>query len=141
MNVYGFIDKNGKINMRGRIPKEKEQLAPFKLAQKILIDTKNILSCEVIKVEEKNIYIAHIELQPYSKKDIAYTIYHANLRCKELINSVNAEIYYRIRTNEESFPLTGSGKRSVQALKAEGITDKCFKPIYENKCYSLIKFH
>ena len=136
MNVYGFIDLNDKVYIRGRIPKKEEILPPFLIAKQILKDTKNILSCEVIKDQETENYIAHIELQPENKSSVNYALYSADQRCHNLVKESGSQIYYRIRSNEESFPLTKSGKRDVKALQNEGLTKKCIRPfVYNGKIY------
>ena len=38
------------------------------------------------------------------------------------------DLYYRMRSSEESYPLTKSGKRDVKKLKEEGLSHDCFKP-------------
>ena len=63
---------------------------------------------------------------------VATTINGANERCKEIIDKLGINLYYRIRTNDESYPLTKSGKRDVKKLIAEGLTRDCFKPKCEN---------
>ena len=127
-NVYSFIDEKGGIHMKGRIPSDKELVPPFKIADEILKDTKNILSCEVIQDEESNYYIAHIEMQP-EKKNVPKIIMSAEQRCiNKFGEDFTKDIVYRIHSFDESFELTGCGKRNNQALKKEGLTKKCVKP-------------
>lgn len=45
--------------MKGRINSE-DKIQPFQIADTVLKDTKNILSCEVIKIEDK--YVIHLLL-------------------------------------------------------------------------------
>ena len=132
MNLYGYMDKKGKVYIRGRIPEEKEILPPFMLAKRILEDRKNILSCEVVYDKETNNYIAHIELQPNHKNDLEKIISLADLRTKPMLDNINRDIFYRIHSFEESYPLTKSGKRDVKRLQAEGLTPKCIRPYYIN---------
>ena len=128
-NVYSFIDEKGGVHMKGRIPTSKETLPPFMIADTILKDTKNILSCEVIEDEETGYYIAHVELQP-GKENMEKTIISANNRCiKQFGEDFTSRLVYRIHSFDEAFELTGCGKRNNQALKREGITDKCVKPV------------
>lgn len=130
MKVYGYVDNDNKVHLKGRIPSGKETVPPFYLSQEILKDTKNILSCEVVEdFENEGLFIAHIELQPNCKKTIDYVINSANERCKKILEATSSKLYFRIRSNEESFPLTGSGKRDVISLKKEGLSEKCVIPI------------
>lgn len=132
LNVYGYMDKDGRVNMLGRIPKEGELLPPYVLSKKILKDTKNILSCEVIKDDEKDALVAHVEMQPEARKSIDSTLYGAYERCSDILDEYDTELYFRLHSNKEAFPLTGSGKRDVKAIKKEGLTDKCIKVRLEN---------
>ncbi len=143
LNVYGSIDENGKVRIKGRVTNEDEKVHPYEISDAILKDTKNILSCEVVKVEDDDTYVAHVEMQPNARKSVEYTIYSADERCKAILEDKYNEIdlYYRVRNNEESYPLTGSGKRDVRALKKEGLTQKCVKPMYiKDDCYFLEEY-
>ena len=141
LNVYGYSDKKNRIHMCGRIPKEGEILPPFLVTRKILKDNKNILSCEVINDDDKNVFVAFVETQPESDKTDEEILFNADNRCQEFIEKAGAEIYYRVIDNEKSFPLTGSGKRDVKKLKAEGLSEKCVRPIFKNGKYYLEKYN
>ena len=130
LKVYGFVDDSRKLHMKGRIPSKEEIYPPFMIAKEILKDTKNILSCEVIKDEETGLYIAHIEFQPMTHRSPEYILSSADKRCAKIMQTLGSTMYYRVRKGSEAFPLTGSGKRSVPLLKAEGLTDNCVKPVY-----------
>ena len=132
MSVYGYKDKQNKYHIRERIPEKEEKIPPFIIAKKILEDRKNILSCEVIFDKETNNYIAHIELQPDAPRSIEEVIEDADIRCSYLMEMLGANIYYRIHSFEESFQLTKSGKRNGKALLAEGMTNKCVRPVLKN---------
>ncbi len=136
LNLYGMITKDDKVHILGRIPKQNSLVPNFVLSKRILKDTKNILSCEVVQDEESQIYIAHIEMQPNSKDKAVSVLYEADKRLEDIIEKNKIEIYYRIRNNQESFPLTSSGKRDIQALKKEGLTRNCVRPVlYYNRIY------
>ena len=128
LNLYGYIDKSNKVHIYGRIM-EDVIIHPSIINKKILKDTKNIMSCEVVRDEDNDAYIAHVELYPDARKGILSTMYGANERCRKLTEELGIDLYFRIRDNEESYPLTKSGKRDVKKLIAEGLTDKCFKII------------
>ena len=128
-NVYSFIDAKGGVHMKGRIPTSKETLPPFMIADTILKDTKNILSCEVIEDEATNYYVAHVELQP-GKSNFEDILMSAKQRCiRDFGEEFASRIVYRLHSFDEAFELTGCGKRNNQALKAEGVTEKCVIPV------------
>lgn len=133
-NVYGYIDSNNRIYMKGRVPDKEELIPCYRIADAILKDTKKILSCEVITVEEENqtCYIAHIEPQVNTSVNIEKILQSAYQRCQKAFGSeFCSSLYFRFRSNEESFPLTGCGKRNIQKLKEEGI-DNTIKPTVSN---------
>ena len=135
-NVYSYIDSMGGVHMKGRMPSEKEMLPPFVVADTILKDTKNILSCEVVEDPETSYYVAHVELQP-EKTKLPQILYSADQRCKKQFGEdFTSRLLYRVHSFDESFELTGCGKRNGQALKQEGVTSKCVKPVevgYDSK--------
>lgn len=132
LSVYGYIDDANKLHMKGRVTKDENLVPPFVISKEILKDTKNILSCQVVYDKSSGLYIAHVEFQPDTHKSAEQIIMSADNRCKKLMKLLGSTIYFRIRSNEESFPLTGSGKRSVKKLEEEGLTDKCVRPVYDN---------
>lgn len=137
-NVYSYIDSMGGVHMKGRIPSEKETIPPFLIADTILKDTKNILSCEVVENEESGLYVAHVEMQPEAK-NMKKILYSAEQRCNnEFGEDFTSGIAYRIHSFYETFELTGCGKRNVQALKKEPITDKCVKPRKDDSTIELL---
>ncbi len=140
-SVWGYINRFGNPLMKGRMGDEFTlsngvQVPTFIIADEILKDTKNIMSCSVANVKDEHgeeIPVAHIELQPDKKLSEANALMSAenrlqsNLPC-ELANKV----VYRVHSYEEGFPLTGCRKRKHLALEEEGLTDACVKPyIYE----------
>lgn len=129
-NAYATKDEYGNIHMKGRVGNEiilsnQKKVPLFLIADEILKDTKNILSCEVVLIDDK--IVAHIEFQPNCKKNqenINKVLYGIYCRCMnnfdgEVIN----KIYFKIRDNQESFPLTGCGKRNNLQLISEGFND------------------
>lgn len=142
-NVYGFIDSKNGIHMKGRIPATKEDIPGFMIADPVLKDTKNILSCEVVEPNDtKDAYVAHIEFMPKkgnkerSYENIFKSLYSAEQRiANELGEDVASKVVYRIHSFDESYPLTACGKRDNKALKAEGVNSICIKPVItENGC-------
>ncbi len=139
-NVYGYLDENGAIYMKGRIPDKEDEIPTFVVADSILRDTKNVLSCEVVTTEcedcDEPVYVAHIELQPDVDKSVDATmkaLVSSDLRCvSELGEDVSDRVFFRLHHFADSYPLTGSGKRDFHSLKEEGLSEKCFKPVYRN---------
>ena len=129
MNVYGYIDNSDRIHMHGRIPKEGEKLPPFLISREILKDTKNILSCEVIRDDEKQAFVAYVEIIPTSKKNVENILFEAYKRCELLVNNSGEKLFFRLVDFQKSFPLTKSGKRDVKKLKMIGLTNSCVTPL------------
>lgn len=136
-SVLAYKDNYGRIHVKGRIDKNLPMYVNrlvTEISDVILKDTKNILSCEVIPqlVNDEYCYIAHIEFMPISEQNISKKLLDVENRCNNLLsNSITKNIYYRVRGFNESFPLTGCGKRNNIKLKDEGITKSCVKPIEE----------
>lgn len=127
-NVYSYIDSLGSVHMKGRIPQSKNQIPSYVYSDVITLDTKNVLSCEIVNFDD-DIYVAHIEKQPESKMSDLKFINTIEKRCeKELGEEYTSKLVYRIHTNKEGFELTHSGKRDTNVLGTEGI-DKSIKVV------------
>lgn len=145
-NVYGYIDKFNNVHIKGRINKN-DTYPPFKIADAILRDTKNIMSCEVTPVNylDEQFFVASIEFNPDRAKDKALVKYDLSKagklekniisvekRCRDLLpGDISAKIIYRVINNEQSFPLTGCGKRNILKLKEMNFSHT-FKMLLEN---------
>lgn len=120
MSVYGYIDKRGKVYMRNRILDDGQNIPPFQIADEIL-KSKAFLSCEVVNTESK--YVAHVEYIPDFKGDASKELRYAKQRCERRFGKAIADdLFFRIHSGTTAFELTGSGKRDIKALIAEGIT-------------------
>lgn len=134
--VWAYLDKKYSVHMLGRMGNELKvadtTIPTFKVADVILEDLKNILSCEVVNIKNKenqDILVAHIELQPDSQKVVDKVLYEAYKRITDnFYPEVASRILFRLRSNKESYPLTGCGKRNVPFLEEEGISENCFIP-------------
>lgn len=133
--VYSIMEKNGTIRILERIGKEVSlddgTLIPlFYIGDLVELDTKNIMSYEVVNVD--NSFVIHLELQPEQRdsKDKILLSLHSRI-VKKYGEKVASKVCYRIRSFEETFPVSKCGKRSYPKLKDEGITDKCLIPIYK----------
>lgn len=123
-NVYGYIDKVGSVHVKGRIPNKQPKYCPNYVVDDIVCqDTKNILSCQTVEVEDSKVITLQFQpLAKVNKKETILAIY------QRLSKSFSAEIlenfYVRVIPTRLSFPLTGSGKRSEKALEKLGL-DNC----------------
>ena len=138
--VYGdtkaWASKNKKGNtiMHGRMGSEfhlstGEEIAPYVISETVQDDYLNVLSCEVINVDKEEIPIAHIELQPDAKDIMPVVLLNAKEKLDLLLpRELSEKVVFRLHHNEDEFQVTGSGKRSLNALEEEGLTEKCFRP-------------
>lgn len=130
LNTYGYVDKFNHTYVKGRINSYDANIPNYKVASAILKDTKKIMSCEVVNVEDdgNKYYVAHIEPQMFTSINIDSMLLGAANRCKlEFGTEFLDNLYFRVRSNEESFPVSPTLKRSFLKLIEEGISDKCIK--------------
>lgn len=128
LNVYGYIDKFSHVYVKGRISNRDGNIPNYKIANEILKDTKKIMSCEVVTVNDNgNVkYVAHIEPQINVSFDENTVLYSALNRCVKAFGAdVLDKLYFRVRNNKESFVISPTLKRSFLALIEEGISNKC----------------
>lgn len=132
MGCYGYKDKWRNVYIKGRIHANDSRIKTFQIADEILKDVKNIMSCEVVEIEDEaagKIFIAHIE--PFFLKAVnkEKTLLAAERRVMDKYgDSLKGKLYFRWRSNEEGFPSLFTAKRNSLKLKAEGLTDKCCIP-------------
>ena len=144
LGTYSYkSDKQGRIKMKGRL-KDFIQLSDgteyplYKIEDAILLDTKNIMSCSVVSTMDnaKKVYVAHIEFQPITKQSEEKIMASVKQRLNDFVpTEVLNNLFIRIRSNEESFPLAPSGKRNTNELVLEGLINAkpYFKPKEEAK--------
>lgn len=145
-NVYSFIDGKGGIHMKGRIPEKAEELPLFMIADTILKDTKNIMSCEVVQPKDSpDTYVAHVEFMPQknnkprSSVNQFKTLCSAEERCKKAFGEeITSKIVYHIRPFDNPYPLTGCKKRSASQLCLEDTFSTCIKPVMTGDVVGLI---
>ena len=125
-NVYGYIDKIGSVHVNGRIPRQKENICNnFIIDDLITDDTKNILSCTTVDVDDKK--VINIQFQPLAKINESKVLTSIYARLAKILSEDEINnIYVRIIPARNSFPLTGAGKRSAAALE-EMSFENCFK--------------
>lgn len=133
LGTYSYkSDKNGRIKMKGRMGSEiysvnGEKIPYYYIEDIVLEDTKNILSCSLIKPDADNEeYVCHIELQPNARYSVEMALEScANRLTSEIPKDILDKIYFRVRDFNESFSIAPSGKRDYGSLIEEGITDQC----------------
>ena len=132
MGTYSYkSDKNRKIKMKGRMSdiiylESGEKIPYYKLVDDVSKDTKNILSCTVVRAKDTDEYICHFEMQPDSKKKKEETIESCARRIEKVVpEEVLNKMYIRYHSFDESFPIDPSGKRSITTLINTGVDDKC----------------
>lgn len=132
LGCYGYIDRWNKVYLKGRVKKNDPEIKNFQVADEILRDTKNIMSCEVVILYQETdnpIYIAHIETQYFKKVNIEKTLLSAEKRCyNKFGEKIKGKLFFRVRSHEEGFPTLFTAKRNLIALKEEGLTDLCIIP-------------
>lgn len=141
--VYSCIDNYGNVHMKGRmgneyILKNGKKIPEYEIADVVLKDTKNILSCEVVYVNDnfgELVPIVHIEFQPNRRKSISTILLGCQNRCNKMLPSeLSSKLLFRIHSFDEGFALTGCGKRNVLSLEEEGINKKCIDINKLNNC-------
>lgn len=131
--VWGLLDKKGNTHMKGRMGNEFIRSDGFKIpmfmiADVILKDRKNIMSCEVVNIENR--LVAHIEYYPkhhITPEEEKSIIANANKRLDKFFGKeISNNLCYSVKDSFNSYPLTGCGKRNIALLEkqSEEIIDK-----------------
>lgn len=124
-SVYAIIGNDEKVQIKGRIseeiPHEVSKIA-IAISDKILADTKNILSCEVIPTlkDGKYYFISHVEFSPFATKNYSKIFDGIYNRTKEISDVISEDsLYCCLHNKDNEFPLTGCGKRDFNKLKSQ----------------------
>ena len=132
--VYAYIDGKARVHIKDRYTNRLEltdgnKYPLFKISEIVARDAKNILMCETIFLDSVQQIVINIEMQP-DKKNTGIDVIKSidNRLRKELPHEVYSILNYKVRSNNVSFPMNGSGKRNVLQLKAEGLTN-CFRVV------------
>jgi len=129
LNNYAYKDKHNRVYIKGRISETDPEIKNYEIQDLISLDTKNIMSCEVVSLNDPDlgiVYIAHIEFQIGKKINIDKTLESAQRRCENKFSTkLNGRLFFRIRTHEEGYPTLFTAKRDIQSLISEGISEKC----------------
>lgn len=132
--VWGYINKRGNAIMKGRMGNEFHlsdgRLFPtFLVADAVLLDTKNIMSCEVVNILDNNqteIPVIHIEFYPDNRRNKYKSFMGITKRIQKFLPPEIADkVVYRVHSGRDSFPLTGCGKRNILTLEEERFK-QCF---------------
>lgn len=128
--VLGYINEFGNPIYLGREEdvvnlKDGTSFPLYMINDVVCKDSKNVLSCEsIVPNDDNGIVIINIELNPLKKKSDEIVLNSVKKRCKAMLPKELVDVlYYRIMNNEDSFPLTGSGKRNPCALKNMPLED------------------
>ena len=147
MSAYGLkLDNLPHIQIKGRlkdhiiIEDDEGNLVEYPLFlidDIVAADTKNILSSSVIKTEVggDEVIVIHIEPQVdavIKDKDKLMQSICSRLEGK-IPTYLKKRIFIRFRSNDESFPIDPSGKRSIRRLQEE--------KLYRAKSFYDIKYH
>lgn len=122
-------DPTGSIKMKGRFDdftylQDGTEFPYYHIEECVAVDTKNIMSCCVVKNPNNDI-VCHIEPQYDAPKSIDKIIFSAAQRLsKSIPEEILNRICFRVRSNEESFGMAPSGKRNHYALTNETDYDK-----------------
>ena len=118
-NVWAYLDKKGRIHMRGRIGNEimiNHRLVPLFMIDEIVLKNKSVMSCETV-LNIQNRIVSFIELFPESKES------KEELK-RQIIQAVNkyfhhdvTEYLVYILSEDVSYQLTKSGKRNIVCLE------------------------
>lgn len=131
LNTYSYKSDSKRIKMKGRlnnyIVSSRGNIPYYVIEDIVDMDSDKFMSSALVKVDDR--YVCHIEMQPLISKDEAD---EALINCIKrfryfLPEDIVNNLYIRIRSLNESFPLAPSGKRDMGALVREGITDECIK--------------
>ena len=125
-SVYGFVDKKNRVHIKGRIIGEQEKIPTFLINDEVLKDQDNILSSLTVHVFSDGLdyYVVHFEKMPDSSLDSTDIMKDALYRIQNQFGEeIGSKILFREHEFDESFALTGSGKRDYQSCQKEGISN------------------
>ncbi len=94
---------------------------PLHEFEDVVLNEASVMSCSAIMVENDEVVVLHIEQNPLiavsSECLLSAIASRLNVR---FVDDVCDQLFYRVRSLEESFPVAPSGKRDIKALKEEG---------------------
>lgn len=144
LGTYSYKSDNKRVKMKGRmkdnyIMEDGSKFPLYLIEDVVLKDTKNIMSCTVVNVNDGRDIICHVELQPLTKNSRSKIIRSMTERMdKFLPEEIIDNTLIKFRNNKKSFPLDPSGKRSISTLTETGIDDKTYSfEYFYNKSHRL----
>ena len=126
----GYKDKYGCIRFVDRpntdLKMDNGTLVPlYIILDPVKSDIRNIMEAYLVCIQNNDShdqYIIHIEKQPDSKTEDRVLFRQITNRLQGTINQeILDNLYFRIRSFEEGFPISGTGKTDMEALKREGL--------------------
>ena len=128
-DVYGYIDKAGKVHQKDRVGSELiyqngKMILPSQIVDCIASDSKNILSCTVTSYHTENgdVPIVNFELSPLMTSTKEKTLQSMDKRLKKAFGEeLGNLVLYREFSDEHPFPEAGSGKRDFGLIESMGI--------------------
>lgn len=127
-DVYGYINKLGNVVVKGRkddfVVVENATIPSHIFDDIACKDTKNIMSCSTVASElnGETVPVLNIEFSPFKKANDYKALLNLKKRLEHYLPKyICDKVVIRIIDNEHSYPLTGSGKRDIQALKKMGL--------------------
>lgn len=136
LGTYSYKDRTGRIKMKGRMGSFLDvghniPPIPYYVIEDIILkDTKNIMSCTVVKPDLATYLICNIEFQPFRQQSIERIAKSILARLESSLPYyivVMNQLRFKIINNEESFPLDPSGKRSISSLTRFDNSKEIFK--------------
>lgn len=128
-DVYGYINNAGNVIINGRVEdnivlEESKIIIPTYIVEDLVcLDTKNILSCCTVQNNQDEDIVINVEFSPLMKKSGIDTLVSAYRRVIKYYPNLINHIRIRVISDSCPFPLTSSGKRSIQKLKNLGFQD------------------
>lgn len=130
MATPGYKDRFGCLRLVDRpntdiVTSEGKIVPLYTVLDLVKVDIKNIMEAYLVKIPDKSHekYVIHIEKQPDSQMDDYSVIKMSANRLKDKVDSeILSNLYFRIRSFTEGFPVAGTGKTDMDELQKEGIT-------------------
>ncbi len=128
--IWAYYDEFGEVFLKGRYSAD-DGLPLYVIDDEILKDADNVMSCKTVALDDGTL-VAHIALQSECTADVKAFLSDLEKRLSRAIPAdVLGRLVYKIRPEQYSYPLTGSGKRDGGALKEERAADT-WKPVRDH---------
>lgn len=118
----GYVDEDGDVFVLGRkndgcLLDNGKYVYMFDI-ENVITEHQNIKACKVVEIEEDSHIrlAAHVSLKEDDKEKNSEVIKELAMLCQKALPDYAVPHYYKIR---DSFPIHASGKRNIEALKAD----------------------